>query len=79
MRSKESLEEKAAMNIVNNSSEEQLEELKITLPNYIYAPIEKAINKQKYKDVTDLIKFHQEIKDFLLSKNFRKNVSILYR
>lgn len=74
MRGKESLEEKAARSIIKNYSEEQLKELKRTLPDYIYASIGKVFNKQKFKDVTGLIKFHQEIKDFLLSENFWENI-----
>ena len=74
MRGKESLEEKAARSIIKNYSEEQLKELKRTLPDYIYASIGKVFNKQKFKDVTGLIKFHQEIKDFLLSEHFWENV-----
>ena len=50
MRSREPLEEKAARNIVNNYSKEQLKQLKRTLPDYIYASIGKVFNKQKYKE-----------------------------
>ena len=65
------LTEKAAKVIANDYSKEQLEELKRTLPEYIYAPIEKIINKQKYKDVTDLLKFHEELKIFFMNNYFR--------
>ena len=67
MRSREPLEEKAARNIVNNYSEEQLKQLKRTLPDYIYASIGKVFNKQKYKDVMDhlpgFIEFNKKLKE----------------
>ena len=67
MRSREPLEEKAARNIVNNYSKEQLKQLKRTLPDYIYASIGKVFNKQKYKDVMDhlpgLIEFNKKLKE----------------
>ena len=67
MRGRESLKKKSADVIVKNYSKEQLKRLKRTLPDYIYAPIGKAINKQKYKDVMDhlpgFIEFNKKLKE----------------
>ena len=67
MSGREPLEEKAARSIVNNYSKKELEELKELLSEYIYAPIEKAINKQKYKDVMDhlpgFVEFKKKLKE----------------
>tara|TARA_B100001093_G_scaffold171906_2_gene164702 strand:+ start:1996 stop:2640 length:645 start_codon:yes stop_codon:yes gene_type:complete len=67
MSGREPLEEKAARSIVNNYSKKELEDLKELLSEYIYAPIEKAINKQKYKDVMDhlpgFIEFNKKLKE----------------
>ena len=67
MRGRESLKKKSADAIVKYASKEQLKQLKRTLPEYIWFNIERAINKQKYKDVMDhlpgFIEFNKKLKE----------------
>ena len=77
MRSREPLEEKAARNIVNNYSKEQLEQLKRTLPDYIYAPIGKVINKQN-KEAEDRHNNHPMTDDYVSMPRYRVSLKGRY-